>query len=222
MWTRFNVRWEFQTNLCASVPADPQMIKRWLESRKPATRPPDTKSIDEVAAEVAETVLVPEDQPPSLLVFQRVDGKLVTRAMTGRSHIKDCAQILSSLYVGKIEREKSFAVKVKQAIYWAPENYWIPIVRRDGAPVTEADGQIERPIHAFTPQGVISALKVFEYVTDAVMEFPLLVLTTPKGTPVVSESDLKTIFMYGGMHGYAGERSLDGGRYVFSIAEAQG
>ena len=165
---------------------------------------------------------MPEDQPPSLLVFQRVDGKLVTRAMTVRSHIKDCAQILSSLYVGKIEREKSFAVKVKQAIYWAPENYWIPIVRRDGAPVTEADGQIERPIHAFTPQGVISALKVFEYVTDAVMEFPLLVLTTPKGTPVVSESDLKTIFMYGGMHGYAGERSLDGGRYVFSIAEAQG
>jgi hypothetical protein len=221
MWTRYEVRWEFMTDLCASVPANPDMLRKWLEARKPSVRPPDAKSIEDIAAEVAETILEPDEEAPSLLVFQRINGGLVMRASTIRAHIKDCASVLSSLYVGKIEREKSFSVKVKNAVYWPPDKYWIPILTQDGQPVTEASGVLERAIHVNTPMGQRSAIKHFEFVSDAVMVFPLLVMTQPSGKGVVSEADLKTIMTYGGVHGYGGERSLDGGRYVFTISQGQ-
>jgi hypothetical protein len=155
-------------------------------------------------------------------VFQRVDGALVVGMRTIRGHIKDCAQVLSSLYVGKVEKEKSFAVKVKNAVYYPPETYWIPVVRTaDGARITGPDGTYDKAIHIMTPQGPRSALKTVEYVEDASIEFPLLVLTTPQGKLVVSEADLKTLFMYGGAHGYGPERGDGQGRYVASITQAQ-
>jgi hypothetical protein len=221
MWTRYNIRWEFLTDLCGSVPADPALVKKWLEARKPTVKPPQGKSIDDIAAEVAATTFAPEEEMEhSFLTFQRVNGGLANRAATIRAHLKDCATVLSSLYVGRVEKERSFAVKVKNALYWPPDCYWVPILNRDGQPVTEPTGTRDVPVHVMTRQGPINALKTLEYVSNAVMEFPLLILTPPSGKPVISEADLKTLMMYGGTHGYGGERSLDGGRYVFSIAQA--
>lgn len=220
MWTRYLVKWEFLTSLYASVPADPEYIKRWLEARKPKVQPPQGRSLDEIAAEVAETTLNPEEQRvPQMLVFQRIKGVLSMRAATVRAHLKDCATVLSTLYSGKVQGEKSFAVKVKNALYWPPDQYWIPILTKAGEPVMEASGVTERAVHFPGPRGPVSALKIFERVDDAMMQFPLLVLTQPSGKGVISETDLKTLMMYGGTHGYGGERSYDGGRYVFTLAQ---
>lgn len=218
MWSTYQVRWRFFTPLCASVPANPEYIRRWLEARQPKTKPPQTKSIDEIAQEVIETTAQPEPEiAPSALVFQSINGGLVIRTATIRSHIKDVAQVLSSLYMGKIAGERSFAVRVKNAIYWDPEDYWTPILNMSGQQVTKHTAEVERPVHAMTPKGPVNALKVFQTVEDAVLNFKLLVLTTPSGTPVVSEEDLKKIFQYGGVHGYGGERSYDGGRYKADV-----
>jgi hypothetical protein len=219
MWTRFDIRFEFVTRLCGGVPADPEMVKRWLEARQPTNRPPQSKSIDEVAEEVMASV--PEDAEPSLHCIQRHEGRLVVGMRTLRGHIKDCSNILSSLYVGKVEKEKSFAVKVKNAVYYPPEVYWVPIVRTEtGEPITEPDGNYDKAIHIMTPQGPRSALKTVEYVEDASIVFPLQVLTTPGGKMVVSETDLKTLFLYGGSHGYGPERGDGQGRYMATITAA--
>ena len=220
MWTRFDVTWEFLTPLCASMPADPNLIKAWLDARKPRVRPPTSRSIDELAEEAISTLEEPAKEPESmLLVFQRRDGHFVVRMDTIRAHLKDCAQVLSSLYTTRVRGERSFAVKVKNALYWDPAWYWVS-VRRKGQDeaVTAPNGIIERPVHSMTPQGQISALKAFEYVDDALLQFPLFILTSPSG-PIIKESDLKTLMQYGGLHGYAGERSREGGRYVFTIQQ---
>lgn len=218
LWTRYEVQWNFITKLVASVPADPEMIKVWLASRKPANRPPDSKSIEEVAAEVLES-LSEESEESGLHVFQRHEGGLAIRMATVRAHLKDCARTLSRLYVGKIEGEKSFAVKVTQGLYHDPSIYWLPILSQlDDKVLKEPSGEYDKAVHALTPRGAISALKRFEYVEGARLRFPLMVLTPKSGKPIISKEDLETLFQYGGVHGYAGERSDGEGRYIAAIS----
>lgn len=224
MWSRYDVRWDFMTILCASLPGDSTLVKTWLDARAPTQRPPDAKGIDEIAAEVL--AHLPDEPVPQRLVFARVNGGLAMGAHTIRAHLKDCARVLSSLYVGRIEREKSFAVKVANAIYWDPKDLWVPIVTPEGEPITEPTGVIERPGHPVGRDGPQSVIKVYEYITGASMRFGLLVLTQPgkegrAARPIISQNDLETIMMYGGTHGYGGERSLTGGRYAFHVSRCE-
>jgi hypothetical protein len=224
MWRRFSVRFDFLTRVCGGVPADPDMVEAWLKARAPKVRPPQSKSIDQIAEEVFATLPTEpdEEEQQTLNCFQRVDGVLQFGYRTIRGHIKELAGTLSALYVGKIEKEKSFAVKVKNGVYYPPESIWIPLRRTaTGAPVTEPDGTYQKAVHIMTHQGPRSALKTIEYVEGASMEFTLLVLNNTQGKLVVSEMDLKTLFEYGGVHGFGPERGDGQGKYVATItAEA--
>ena len=243
MWTVYRVRWDFITLLCSSVPGRSGLIDGWLKSRAPATRPPQSKSFDEMAQEVMETIAQPDvvEEGPQTLVFQRVDGVLAVRMATIKAHLKDCAYQLQTYTAGYVQGEKSLRAKVANSLYWpiiAPVMVFqgtpfIPILGQDNKPKTEPTSVREKAIHVMTAQGQRSALKAFEFVEDAVMEFPLAVLTSQdrqikrgKGEPinvagraVLNEDDLKSLMLYGGMHGYAGERSEDGGRYAFTITK---
>ena len=84
------------------------------------------------------------------------------RAATVRAHIKDCAGVLSRDFIGKIEKERRFASRVKNDVYHDPREYWLPIRRPDGAAVTEVDGSYEKPIHVQTRMGPMNAIKVFD------------------------------------------------------------
>jgi hypothetical protein len=209
LWNRVHVSWRFVTNLCASVPSDPEVVKKWLDARKPKAKPPQGKSIGEIQEEVVSTLAEPETEFVQL-IFQRVPPGLAVRMATIKAHIKDCASVLSSLYIGKIEKEKSFAVRMKNGIYYPPEVYWVPMLRHDGTRVTQADGTLDRFVHTF--QG--NSLKQFEYSTGARLDFDLLLLGN-----AVKVNDLHTIFQYGGVHGYAGERGAGEGRYTYTIEE---
>lgn len=229
LWKRYTVRWDFITKLCASVPADPEMRQAWLEARQPSVRPPSSRSLAEINEEVVATMAEPtQEEVGGLLVFQRVNGVLCMRAATVKAHLKDCARFISSQYVGKIKGERSFAVRVLNAVYPDPLTYWIPILSQesDGKPVREATGRFDKAVHVATMQGPRSAIKTIEYVEDARLEWTMLVMCAksqgekaPK--PVVSEEDLSILMQYGGVHGYAGERGDGEGRYTFTITEVQ-
>ena len=219
IWTYYKIRLDFVTKLCASVPADPELIKKWLETRKPKIKPAGGRSIDEINEEIL-TTLPEEDEPVNGLVFQRnnQNGRgLMVRAATFRAHLKDCAATISSFYVGKIQGERSFSVKVKQCLYHDETEYWVPIWRPDGTPITEADGTKEKPIHATDPRGrPINALKLFEFVEPARIDFTIKILGG-----VIKVKDFETLLMYGGTHGYGGERSDGEGRYQFKIDQIE-
>jgi hypothetical protein len=217
LWTYYQVRWKFLTRLCASVPADPAMIQKWLESRQARIKPAGALSIEEINEEVLASIERGEgeaDQSFSMLVFQRHGGALVERYGTVKAHAKDCARVLSNQYIGRIQGERAFSTWIANGLYLDPGQYWIPIRRPDGTPVTDADGAFDKAIHVRGPRGEpLSALKRFEFVEPpSVMEFTLMVLGRS-----VSETDLHHLFMYGGMHGYAGERGDGEGRYSYEL-----
>lgn len=215
LWQYYRVRWTFLTQICGSVPADPAIIKRWLASRQPAARPAGGKSIEEITEEVLDTIdntLADEELAlASMLCFQRHDGQVVVGARTIKGHIKDCARQISGMYVGMIQGEKSYAQRAINGVYLPPADYWIPVLR-DGRPLAAADGTREKPIHVRTARGPMSSIKNFEFITQPTIEFTLQVVTKS-----FSLDDLQTLFEYGGVHGYGGERSDGEGRYTYDI-----
>jgi hypothetical protein len=216
LWTLYRVRWMFLTRLCASVPADPEIVKKWIEAREPRVKPAGALSIEQINEEVLASIERGEgeaDQSFSMLVFQRIAGALVMRAATVRAHIKDCARVLSAQYIGRIENERAFSTRVTNAVYPDERLYWLPILREDGTAVRDADGAYDKPIHVKGPRGTFNALKRFEFVEPpSMLEFTLKVLGRS-----VSETDLHHLFSYGGVHGYAGERGDGEGRYTYTL-----
>jgi hypothetical protein len=237
IWKEYDVRLEFLNELCGSVPGTDKLIEPWLNAQAPKVKPPGGRSISEIHEEVFATL--PEQDgkeqkaKAAKLVFQRIpngDGKriLALRTATFRAHFKDCARTLSSLYVGKVEGERSFSSRVVNGVYHDEKTPWTPITKADGSYIYEDDPAIQRvdkPVHSTSPTGQpISALKDIEFVEGASVTFRLKVLQAkPKGDkpgkPCVSHEDLETLFSYGAVHGYGGERSDGKGRYVVTITE---
>lgn len=244
MWTIYHIRWDFITQLCSSVPANPEIVDEWVDSQKPAVRPPGGRSLDEIGEEVMASLgeISPAEIAPRFLrVFQRDGGILVQRAATVKAHLKECARVLSGM-VGKIQGETSFAVKVVTGVYEDAAQYWIPILdARSGVPMSSPTGMHDKAIHVRGPRGPQNALKRFEYCLNARMEFRLKVLTpfapriktkinvrTGEKTelqsmhrPSVTREDMIHLMEYGGVHGYAGERGDGEGRYIFTILKEE-
>lgn len=213
-WRIFHVSFRGFTSLCGSVPADPEIVKAWLDARKPRVRAPDSKSLEEINEEVLASLGDPLDEAScNILGFQHHLGWCSMRAGTIKAHLKDCARRLSAR-VGKIQGESAFSTKVINYVYPDPAQYWIPVRRPDGEPVTKHDGERDKPIS--TRYG--TALKRFEYIDPWRLDFRLQVLTT-SGIPAVSREDLEKLLLYGGVHGYAGERGDGEGKYSATITE---
>jgi len=222
MWKTYEVKMKFIGKLCGSVPIDPELIKNWLEARKPRVKPPGSKSIDETAKEVTDSVANVNEQKEMedrvTLAFQTYDGGLVMRGGTVKAHLKDCARVLSSLYMGKIQGERSLAIRVLNCIN--VQEYWIPLLR-DGAPIKEADNYFDKAVHVQTMRGPRNALKRILYLEKPEMKFHLKILENQSSKLVVSIDDLKKVFEFGCLKGYGGERGDGEGRYEFTIEEIQ-
>lgn len=220
IWTTYQVRWDFLTKLCGSVPADPEIIKAWVEARAPKVRPAGAKSIDEIQEEVFSTIAAgeAEDKPEySILTFQRTEGVLCMRAATIRAHLKDCARVVSAQLMGRIKGERAFSTRVINGVYPDESTYWVPILRPDGAPITKHDGESDKAIHVRGPRGEqMNAIKRYEWIEPARLDFRLKVLGES-----VREEDLRKLMEYGGVHGYAGERGDGEGKYVFTLTEEE-
>jgi hypothetical protein len=214
MWTHYAVSWQFFTQLCGSVPADPELVKAWIDARKPTHRPAGAKSLDEVQEEVfAHQARDQEDETDSnILTFQREAGICALRAGTIKAHMKDCSRRIGE-YSAKIEGVKSFGVRVTNTVYPEDQPYWIPILRLDGSPVTKHDGERDKPVRTWRG----TALKRFEWIEPARVDFGLKVLTPARNKAVVNQKELEVLFTYGGTHGYGGERGDGEGKYTFTL-----
>lgn len=216
LWTVYGIQFNFLTRLCGSVPGDPELVKAWVAARTPAVKPPGGKSIDEIQEEVFASLAEPvESEQFSMLVFQRDSGHIVMRSATFRAHMKDCARVLSAQWIGRIKGERSFSTRVINGLYLDPKQYWIPVLRPDGEKIVEHDGEQDKAIHVRGPRGeLINALKRFQWIQPARIDFKLLVLGNS-----VSLTDLEHLFHYGGVHGYGGERGDGEGRYWAEITK---
>ena len=212
LWSSYRVTWTFPGNLFGSVPKRTELVAGWLEARKPKATPANSRSIPEIQEEVVSTLLE-EDTPEEgavrvALGFQSIDGSLVMRGATVRAHLKECARVVNTMYVGKIEKERSLQWKIVNGLY--VDEYWIHIMR-DGQEVMSPTGSKELLVHAMTPRGPISSIKVVDFVSNVHLTFTMKLLCG------VRIADVETIMQYGSVHGYAGERSMGEGRYLYAI-----
>lgn len=218
-WKRYKVTWNFTNRLCGSTPLQADMISGWLEARKPATKPAEARTMEEITKEAIDSVAVAEEEKVekeerTTLGFQRNDDVLVMRGGTIRAHIKDCATVISGF--AKDERaqgDRSFSVKAKNCIYI--EDYWVPILK-NGKTIKLSDGNFDKAVHAKSPKGPINALKRINYVERPTLIFHLLVLGVGD-KEIITQKDLESIMLYGSIHGYAGERSDGEGRYTYKV-----
>ena len=227
IWVPVKVRMDFVGRVCGSVPASPDIIEKWLAARQPSVKPPASKTIPQTAEEVINTLPDMGEENDALrqgtmVVFQRVEGRLAVRAATIRAHLKDCCSQVQNQLVGRIKGERNFTTRIKNGLYVsggfrdATGTEFLHVIR-DGNPVTKGDGFQERLVHSNTPQGPINAIKQFEYVVRPYIKFAAALL----GTSVKAE-DLATLMKYGAVHGYGGERSQQEGQYTFEIEVPEG
>lgn len=220
MWIRYRVTWNFLTDLCGSVPSDPEVVKAWTDARRPNKRPPESRSLDQINEEVLTSIERGEDFDEAscqILVFQRHGHACCVRSATIRAHIKDCARVLSG-YQAKDDNTRSFATRVINGLYHDPAEYWTPILRPDSSPVTKHDRERDLFVH---PRHGISALKRIEIINPARIVFTLLMLQAAGGKNSIAEDDLHRLFQYGGVHGYGGERGNGEGRYTYSFERVE-
>lgn len=203
MWKEYDVTMTFTGRLCGSVPLSKKIIPNWLESRKPKKEPEDARSLEDIEKEVLESI---EDVVErTTLGFQHDNMGFWLRGGNVKSHLKDCGnQIKYALGLTALK------AKVANAVYI--NEYKIHILK-DGKHVNETDGQYEQPVHAWTPQGQINALKNIHYIKKGSLSFRIRVLKFKDFDIDV----LEKIFDYGSIHGFGGERSLGEGRYTYTI-----
>jgi len=223
MFRKYRVELKFINRLCGSVPQDKEMVKKWLDGRKPSVKPPGGRSINEINEEVIATMPDQEAENAETekaiaLGFQVEKSGLVMRGGTLKAHVKDCARILSQNYIGKIQGEKSLNVRVTNCTMI--QEYWVPIMK-DGKRIAEADGLFDKAVHLMGRFGPINALKRIQYVEQPTLTFHWLVMKTTTDKNVVTEDDLKSILTYGSVHGYAGERGDGEGRYEWTLEEVK-
>lgn len=222
MWLPHKVTFNFIGRLCGSVPANKDILKTWLDSRKPSVAPPSGKTIAEIAEEVINRLPDMGEESNEVVertlnVFEQFEGKLAVRAATLRAHIKDCTSQVQNQLVGRIKNERNFTTRVKNGLYIGGNlrdeiGEELVLILKDGQPISKWDGLQERLVHAKTPQGLINAIKQFAYVVQPTLQFTVNLL----GKSVKLE-DLQTILSYGAVHGYGGERSQQQGQYTFTI-----
>lgn len=208
MFDAYRIVWNFEGKIVGSVPLDPSLAHSALEARGLQPSKPQPIPVD---PEPGAAPPSGGNNAPELLRivtgFQVWNGKLVLRAGTIKAHLKDCARQLQ--VAGQVP-SRGFWMLVGNMVNVIP--YWIPL-RKGSSFVTEADGWNEQFTHVLTPAGFRYAYKLSQFVVGASVEFGLLVLRNSR----LGAEDLDRLFIYGGIHGYGGERSLGEGRYTHEL-----
>jgi len=207
MWNKFLVTMDFTYRLCGSVPQSKEIVRLWLDGRKPTKKPDDAKPIEEIEKEVIEELEQIEEK--TTLGFMKDDIGLWVRGGTIKAHLKDCSNQIKD-FVGI----KNFRAKLANSVYI--EEYKV-YLRNGKRIVQQSCNSYEQPVHVITRQGPRNALKIINYVIKPTLKFNLMLLSEYKELDIEA---VEKVFDYGSIHGYGGERGLGEGRYTFTIKEA--
>ena len=94
MWLNYRVALKVEGLFAASLPKDPDDIRKMLEHRMPTREPEDATPIDELVEQVAAAVATDEPDETSLpgaSTFPSDEKGLYYEGRCVRGHLKDCA-----------------------------------------------------------------------------------------------------------------------------------
>lgn len=220
MWKRYGVKVQVENRLMGGLPKNPDVIKDWLEARKPSDAAyrrlvaegeaagTPVPTLEALGEDIAQAVEPTEDKVWS--GFKRDDTGLYIEPYQVKAHLKDAARVLMGFTSIKALRSK-----VAERVY--PEPPRIYLARQDGVIAQEPDGYWEHPVHIMTAQGPRSALKRNDYLETPQFSYQLRVLEDK----VIGQELLEQLLEYGGVHGIMAERGLGMGKYVATLEEVE-
>ncbi len=212
MWLKYHVTIAFRSQFAASIPTNPDELWDMLQARKASETELKRKkedgepivALDKLAEEASDEAFMEEPQVQGHVTFKSDEIGLYYEERCVKSHIKDCANQIKGL-LGM----SALKSKVANRLYIEPS-----VIHLGRA---EPDGYEIRLVHAWTPKGMINAVKKVDYVENATIEFTLKVLNDG----VITEDIIRSIFDYGAAHGMGQERSQGWGKYGYQLEKME-
>ena len=224
LWQELILTLDFQTPLCGGVPRQDDIVRKWVEVRAASEadlrrRKEAGETLRTLPEIVDETILTIEPPPMDVeeeikkawVGFQSDSSGLFVRGANLRAHLKDCAQVLAPYY--KRKGIGNFKSKLANATYVKEDR--LTIMRPDGKFVDAPDGNRDVTMNVMTMQGPRTCLKRVDYVDPARLIATVQLLVVGE----INRDHLVTLLEYGKVHGFGQDRSLQFGRYNYTLGE---
>lgn len=234
MWTKIRVQMDFTVPLCGGTPRNDDIVKQWVELRAAseakhrrdlrdgvgpdARKPVDLATVVEERLETTMTLDVADEMDKVWVGFSR-DGKgLFVRGANLRAHFKDAAQVLGSQFKKEngafgMKQVKNFKSKIVNHLYIMEERLYLEDA--GGNVYKEPTSYRDATMTVMTAQGPRTCLKRVDMVEPCTIRATLQFM---EGSEIVKDH-IKKLFEYGQVHGFGQDRSLQFGRYSFTIDE---
>ena len=189
-------------NIAGGLPTDPRLIDAWQQARwsKAAKLLPEDPKTPAEAVENTLELLPGVPEEAGWTTFARDPaGHLCLEGRQVKAALKESANVLKGLLPvnGKVIPLRS---KLAERVF--VKERLLPLLR-DGRPLTEPDGTVERPIHVMTAQGPRSALKRADVCNEVYVECTLVVVRDG----LVTEPMLRTLLDHIDENGLGADRS---------------
>jgi len=203
-------RLEFLEPVLGTAAADANVYSRYIAAkafREDGSLRPDVHTTEEAIR--AESGTLPEDEEglrPGYTVFHRDEKGIFVYNYWIRGFLKSAAQPLGLKVQGKRKEIGLTASVVDQYVFPFPRKIRF---QRDGKPIVEPEGALERPLRAMTALGPRVSLARSDIVREgATLEFELRVVAGK-----LTEAELDQLFAYGALTGLGQWRNASWGRF---------
>ena len=228
LWNRYSLKMTFTVPICGGVPRSKDVLEAWIASRT-ATEAKHRKlsdgigptgrlpvPLEQVEAEMAETAsLLEADIDRQWVGFAKDDTGLFVRGGAIRAHLKSCSDVLGDMMKkGEVEgvtAVKMFRDKMVKQLYVEEERVYLR--QSAGAVYTEPSGYRDATMTVMTAQGPRTCLKRIDFCFPCELSCMLLFLQRSG----LGRRHLELLLEYGCVQGFNQDRSLQFGRYAWSL-----
>lgn len=244
MWCELDLSMTFTTPLCGGVPRSDRVVADWIATRtatdaqherlkkdqgvraKLGTDAQNAAAVQTLKEIEAERLLTIDPLPESAdeamskvwVGFSRDELGLFVRGGSIRAHLKACATVVGrSLKEGEMNghpKVLNFRAKAIERLYIRDD---IVHLRRgkDGAIVTEATDSRDATLTVMTAQGPRTCLKRIDHVHPCTLQATIQLFPSKD----ITRESLKLLLEYGRVQGFNQDRSLQFGRYEYTLGE---
>ena len=209
---KYKLRLHVAEEMLASSPADPEVYKEYIASKKK-----DDASLVEASERTADEVatLATSDEKMEergWSVFHKDEKGLFLYEYVFKGFLKAAAEAITGT-----KGLSAYKHKISKWLFISPRKVYL--TRENGDFVVKPDGVLERPVRAMTMQGPRVSLKRSDLVRDIYLDFEVQVL--PLGESELTEKAIRSWFDYGALAGLCDWRGGGYGRFTYELTKVE-
>jgi hypothetical protein len=218
-FTTYNVTLRLNDRLVGGIPIVPDngdradAYEKWARGQDAGDTPGFDQTLPEALAQDPDMPVAVEDVEGLETGFKRDDDGLYIECRQVKAMIRESAQRLGLI---KSKRGMRDVLQHDLRVRSPRGDQKLHLGRH------EPDGKESRPISVVTRQGPRTALKRYEYVNEAELQFAVVVLNDGVAGTLLAEDDLRAILVFGEGLGLGADRSQGEGTYTLVSLEQIG